>query len=96
VVTSIIKSAERTSAAMRVFRKVDRSGRGGPHYRWIVLLPNRLVDPLGWQHRDDLHAEVVDGEIRLKKLGPRDRRRDLVPGGRYDPVTGALKPLPPA
>ena len=77
---------------MRVFRKVDRRPWGPPYHRWLLYLPDRLARELGWEHRDDITLAVVDGELRARKTGPRDRNRDRVPGGRRDPVTQELRP----
>lgn len=61
---------------------------------WSLGVPCALVRQMGWQHRDDLQVEVVGIEVRLKKVGPRDRSKDHVPGGRYDPFTGQIRQAP--
>ena len=68
----------------------------GRETRWTLVLPVKPVEELGWRHRDDIAAQVVGGELRVRKLGPRDVTRDHVPGGRDDPFTGQISPPPAA
>jgi hypothetical protein len=79
---------------MRVFRSRGKELWGKQYYRWSVQIPIAMIKQLGWEHRDDLSWTVSGEELRLNRPGQRDRDRDHVLGGRYDPVTGARKPLP--
>jgi hypothetical protein len=78
--------------AMRLFRsKKHRYQDDETFEQWSITISSGLVRELGWQHRDDLVASAENGELRLRRLTERDRARDHVPGGRWDPCTGRLR-----
>lgn len=76
---------------MRLFKCVNSWYGDRPYHTWSIHVPGKVIESLGWDHRDDLDFTIVDGELRLRLSAYRDFRRDLVPGGRYDPVTRQLK-----
>jgi hypothetical protein len=73
---------------MRVFFSRIRHDGKPLYFRCIIGVPLDVAQRMGLQHRDDLAYTIVGDELRLRRLPERDRNRDHIPGGRYDPVTG--------
>lgn len=80
---------------MRLFRSIANQYWGKTSYRWSLTIPVEVVRALGWEHRDDFAYEIVDRELRIKRQCPRNYVRDMVPGGRVDPITGRIVIPPP-
>lgn len=53
---------------LRLLRHVNRRVKGTTYYKWrIGDLPTEIIEQLGWMAKDELTAEVQDGQLVLRK-----------------------------
>ena len=52
---------------MRLIKQHGRKYNETDYYKYIVVIPNKLIEKLGWKGGEDLEAEVKNDELRIKK-----------------------------
>lgn len=56
---------------MKLQRLKSRTVGKTPYYKWLITLPSKAIEALGWKEGDDLTAEVKGGSLRLTKGSPK-------------------------
>ena len=52
---------------MRLLSQKSREHKGVEYHKHWIVIPNKIIEKLGWKAGDELEAEVDDGELIIKK-----------------------------
>ena len=52
---------------MRLIKQHGRKYNETDYYKYIVVIPNKLIEKLGWKRGEDLEADVKEGKLVIKK-----------------------------
>lgn len=52
-------------AGMKLHRVVNREYRGKTYYRWILMVPPKMVGELGWREGEPMEMEVRGRALRV-------------------------------
>lgn len=52
---------------MKLLSQVSREHKGKKYYKHWVVIPNKLVEKLGWKAGEDLEAYTEKGRLIIKK-----------------------------
>ena len=52
---------------MRLLSQKSREYQGKEYKKFWVVIPNKIIDKLGWKTGEDLEAEADGGVLRIKK-----------------------------
>jgi len=63
----VIRSLKAESSAMQLQKQKTRVVKGKAYYRWMVVIPPKEVERLGWAEGQDLTARLVAGRLVLKR-----------------------------
>lgn len=52
---------------MRLLGQKSREYKGKAYRKYWVVIPNKLIEKLGWKEGEDLEAEIKKGKLILKR-----------------------------
>ena len=52
---------------MKLQAKTSRVYKNKEYFKNWVVIPNKIIDELGWKNGEDLKAEIKDGKIVIEK-----------------------------
>jgi antitoxin component of MazEF toxin-antitoxin module len=59
---------------MRLHKVINRSYEGKVYYRWVLSIPPRIVESVGWVDGQELEAVAQESSLLIKK-SPRSKPR---------------------
>ena len=55
---------------MRLQRQMSRKYKGKEYPKWMITVPPRQIEELGWTEGEYLESNVADSELIIKKENP--------------------------
>ena len=52
---------------MRLIKQKGSEYEGKEYFKYILVVPNKLIEKLGWKGGEDLEADVKDKKLIVKK-----------------------------
>lgn len=52
---------------MRLLSQKSREYKGKPYHKFWVIIPNTLIEKLGWKTGDELEAETKNDKLMIEK-----------------------------
>ena len=52
---------------MKLLKQKSRDYNGKPYYKYWVVIPNKLVEALGWKQGEELEVKVKDRKLVVEK-----------------------------
>ncbi len=52
---------------MRLIKQKGREYEGKEYFKYILVVPNKLIQKLGWKGGEDLEADVKEKKLIVKK-----------------------------
>ena len=52
---------------MRLIKQHGREYQGKDYFKFIVVIPNKIIEKLGWRGGEDLEAEVKGDKLIIEK-----------------------------
>lgn len=62
------------SHAVKLQRQFNRRVKGKEYTKWLVVLPSKMIDDLGWREGEDLEPHVEGNVLRIRR--PRTPKRE--------------------
>jgi len=53
---------------MKIQKQVSDKRGNKTYYKYVVVLPEKVVKEAGLSEKDELEAEVNEGEVKLKRV----------------------------
>lgn len=57
---------------MRLQKQLSRRVRGKEYPKWLVVIPPKVIEELGWKEGDELDPLIDEGELRVKRAQGRE------------------------
>lgn len=52
---------------MKLQKHLSRKAKGKTYFKWVVVLPSKKIEKLGWEEGEELRAEASKGNLIIKK-----------------------------